>query len=51
MVNIVIFGKPGAGKGTQAEFLKSKYNLIHISTGDLFRYHIKNKTSLGLKVT
>ena len=51
MLNIVIFGKPGAGKGTQAEFLKSKYNLIHISTGDLFRYHIKNKTSLGLKVT
>ena len=40
MINIVIFGKPGAGKGTQAEFLKSKYNLIHISTGDLFRYHI-----------
>ena len=51
MLNIVIFGKPGAGKGTQAEFLKSKYNLIHISTGDLFRYHIKNKTPLGLKVT
>ena len=45
MLNIVIFGKPGAGKGTQAEFLKSKYNLIHISTGDLFRYNIKNKTS------
>ena len=37
MLNNVIFGKPGAGKGTQAEFLKSKYNLIHISTGDLFR--------------
>ena len=37
MLNIVIFGKPGAGKGTQAEFLKSKYNLTHISTGDLFR--------------
>ena len=51
MVNIVIFGKPGSGKGTQAEFLKSKYNLIHISTGDLFRYHIINKTPLGLKVT
>ena len=51
MINIVIFGKPGAGKGTQAEFLKSKYNLIHISTGDLFRYHISNKTSMGLKVT
>ena len=51
MLNIVIFGKPGAGKGTQAEFLKSKYNLTHISTGDLFRHHIVNKTSLGLKVT
>ena len=51
MVNIVIFGKPGAGKGTQAEFLKSKYNLIHISTGDLFRYHIIKKPRLGLKVT
>ena len=51
MLNIVIFGKPGAGKGTQAEFLKSKYNLTHISTGDLFRHHIINKTSLGLKVT
>ena len=51
MINIVIFGKPGAGKGTQAEFLKSKYNLIHISTGDLFRHHISNKTSMGLKVT
>ena len=51
MVNIVIFGKPGAGKGTQAEFLRSKYNLIHISTGDLFRYHMINKTPLGLKVT
>jgi len=50
MLNIVIFGKPGAGKGTQAEFLKSKYNLIHISTGNLFRHHIINKTSLGLKV-
>ena len=50
MVNIVIFGKPGSGKGTQAEFLKFKYNLIHISTGDLFRHHIINKTPLGLKV-
>ena len=44
MVNIVLFGKPGAGKGTQANFLKKKYSLIHISTGDLFRYNIKNKT-------
>ena len=40
MINIVLFGKPGAGKGTQAEFLKIKYNLIHISTGDLFRNNI-----------
>ncbi len=36
MINIVLFGKPGAGKGTQAEFLKEKYNLTHISTGDVF---------------
>ncbi len=47
MKNIVLFGKPGAGKGTQAEFLKEKYNLKHISTGDLFRFHLKNDTDLG----
>lgn len=47
MTNIVLFGPPGAGKGTQAEFLKQKYNLIHISTGDVFRYNIKNETALG----
>jgi len=47
MTNIVLFGKPGAGKGTQADFLKIKYNLYHISTGDLFRFNISNKTSLG----
>lgn len=47
MINLVLFGKPGAGKGTQAEFLKEKYNLKHISTGDLFRYNITNKTELG----
>ncbi|MES2747031.1 MAG: adenylate kinase [Bacteroidota bacterium] len=47
MINIVLFGKPGAGKGTQAEFLKGKYNLTHLSTGDIFRYNIKNDTSLG----
>lgn len=47
MTNIVLFGKPGAGKGTQAAFLKEKYNLIHISTGDLFRFNIKNETELG----
>ena len=47
MINIVLFGKPGAGKGTQAEFLKSQYQLVHISTGDVFRYNIKNATDLG----
>ncbi len=47
MINIVLFGKPGAGKGTQAEFLKDKYNLTHISTGDVFRYNLKNDTELG----
>ena len=47
MINLVLFGKPGAGKGTQAEFLKSHYQLVHISTGDVFRYNIKNQTELG----
>lgn len=47
MINLVLFGKPGAGKGTQAQFLKEKYNLKHISTGDVFRYNIKNNTELG----
>jgi adenylate kinase len=47
MINIVLFGKPGAGKGTQAEFLKQKYNLMHLSTGDIFRYNIQNNTELG----
>lgn len=48
MKNIVLFGPPGAGKGTQAELLKEKYQLAHISTGDVFRYNIKNKTELGV---
>lgn len=47
MINLVLFGKPGAGKGTQASFLKEKYNLKHISTGDVFRYNITNGTELG----
>lgn len=47
MINIVLFGPPGAGKGTQAEFLKNKYGLVHISTGDVFRENIKNGTELG----
>ena len=49
MFNIVIFGKPGSGKGTQANFLKEKYSLNHISTGDLFRKNISNKTNLGIE--
>ncbi|WP_458627573.1 adenylate kinase [Winogradskyella sp. PC D3.3] len=48
MTNIVLFGPPGAGKGTQANFLKEKYDLIHISTGDVFRFNIKNETALGM---
>jgi len=49
MINLIIFGPPGSGKGTQAEMLKEKYHLHHISTGDLFRTAIGNKTELGLK--
>jgi adenylate kinase len=47
MVNIVLFGPPGAGKGTQSEYLIKKYQLTHISTGDLFRKHLKEGTPLG----
>ncbi len=47
MTNFVIFGPPGSGKGTQAAFLIEKYKLIHISTGDLFRYEMSNDTPLG----
>jgi adenylate kinase len=49
MKNIVLFGPPGSGKGTQASKLVEKYNLLHISTGDLFRYEMGNDTPLGLK--
>ncbi|MBN1768103.1 MAG: adenylate kinase [Prolixibacteraceae bacterium] len=47
MLNIVLFGPPGAGKGTQAVFLKDEFNLIHLSTGDLLRSQIAAKTELG----
>jgi len=47
MKNIVLFGQPGVGKGTQAEILKASYNLTHISTGEVFRFNIKNETELG----
>jgi len=49
MLNIALFGPPGAGKGTQSEFLIKKYNLFYISTGELLRKEIKNKTKLGLE--
>ena len=48
MKNIVLFGPPGAGKGTQAEIIKNSYNLFHISTGNVFRNNIKNNTPLGI---
>ena len=48
MLNIVLFGPPGAGKGTQSERIIDKYDLIHLSTGDLFRKHIGEGTDLGL---
>jgi len=47
MLNIVLFGPPGAGKGTQAEKLITKYNIVHLSTGDIFRANIKGETELG----
>lgn len=49
MINLILFGPPGSGKGTQAESLVNKYNLLHISTGDLFRYEMGNNTPLGLE--
>lgn len=51
MLNFVLFGPPGAGKGTQSQKLIDQYQLIHISTGDLFRAHIKNQSPLGQKVS
>ena len=47
MLNIVLFGPPGAGKGTQADRLVEKYHLVHLSTGDIFRSNIKEGTDLG----
>jgi adenylate kinase len=47
MLNIVLFGPPGAGKGTQSENLIARYQLVHLSTGDIFRYNIKGETELG----
>lgn len=47
MINIILFGPPGSGKGTQAQLLIDKYGLEHISTGDLFRFNLKHNTPLG----
>ncbi len=47
MINIILFGPPGSGKGTQAAKLVETYDLLHISTGDLFRYEMGNDTPLG----
>ena len=50
-MNLVIFGPPGAGKGTQSKFIVNKYNLHQLSTGDLLREEINNKTKLGLEIS
>ena len=49
MLNLILFGPPGSGKGTQAAKLVDRYNLLHISTGDLFRYELGNNTPLGIE--
>ena len=50
-MNLVIFGPPGAGKGTQSKFIASKFNLHQLSTGDLLRKEIKNKSTLGSAIS
>jgi len=50
-MNIIIFGPPGAGKGTQSEFIVKKFNLFKLSTGDLLREEINKKSPLGIKIT
>ncbi len=49
MLNIVLFGPPGAGKGTQSTHLIEKYQLVHLSTGDILRSEVANKTTLGIE--
>ena len=50
-MNLVIFGPPGAGKGTQSKFISKKYNLFQLSTGELLRNEIRNKTTLGSRIS
>ena len=50
-MNLIIFGPPGAGKGTQADFIVKKYNLFQLSTGELLRSEIKNETQLGKEIS
>ena len=50
MMNIILIAPPAAGKGTQAKLISEKYNIPHISTGDLLRDEIKKETTLGLKL-
>lgn len=49
MINLILFGPPGSGKGTQAARLVEKYDLLHVSTGDLFRYELGHNTPLGIE--
>ena len=50
-MNLIIFGPPGAGKGTQADFIVKKYNLYQLSTGELLRREMQNNTELGSKIS
>ena len=50
-MNLIIFGPPGAGKGTQSNYIVNKYNLLQVSTGEILRNEIRNKTELGLKIS
>ena len=50
-MNLIIFGPPGAGKGTQADFIVKKYNLFQVSTGKILREEIKNETNIGKKIS
>ena len=50
-MNVIIFGPPGAGKGTQSKFISKKFNLFQLSTGDFLRKEISKKTELGNKIS